>query len=90
MNLQQIKREILKGGFSNSELSELINYISSTKTQQAKADIFVGADVWVVQKTKRTPGVVEKINIFFCPPTSDNKVRSWMFLSILNKIVSSF
>jgi len=63
MNLQQIKREILKGGFSNSELSEPINYISSTKTQQAKADIFVGADVWVVQKTKRTPGVVEKINI---------------------------
>jgi|TARA_B110000503_G_scaffold123911_1_gene189935 hypothetical protein len=63
MNLQQIKREILKGGFSNSDLSELINYISSTKTQQAKADIFVGADVWVVQKTKRTPGVVTKVNI---------------------------
>jgi len=32
-------------------------------TQQAKASINVGDNVFVVQKTKRTPGVVQKVNI---------------------------
>jgi len=36
---------------------------NSVKTQQAKADISVGDNVWVVQKTKRTAGVVTKVNI---------------------------
>ena len=30
---------------------------------QTKASISVGDDVFVVQKTKRTPGVVKKVNI---------------------------
>ena len=29
----------------------------------AKASISVGDNVWVVQKTKRTPGVVTKVNV---------------------------
>jgi hypothetical protein len=30
---------------------------------QTKATLNVGDNVWVVQKTKRTPGVIEKVNI---------------------------
>jgi hypothetical protein len=63
MHLKEIKLAVLKGGFSLSELNELTAYVNSVKTQQAKADISVGDAVWVVQKTKRTPGIVEKVNI---------------------------
>ena len=59
MSIKDIKLAVLKGGFSLSELNELTAYVNSVKTQQAKADINVG----VVQKTKRTPGIVEKVNI---------------------------
>ena len=63
MSIKDIKLAVLKGGFSLSELNELTAYVNSVKTQQAKADINVGDNVWVVQKTKRTPGIVEKVNI---------------------------
>ena len=29
----------------------------------AKTTLMVGSNVWVVQKTKRTPGVITKMNI---------------------------
>mgnify|MGYP001158533250 CR=1 FL=1 len=63
MDLTQIKRAVLQGGFSLAELNELTAYIQSVKTQQAKADITVGTKVYVVQKTKRTLGTVEKVKI---------------------------
>jgi hypothetical protein len=63
MSIKDIKLAVLRGGFSLSELNELTAYVNSVKTQQAKADISVGDNVWVVQKTKRTAGVVTKVNI---------------------------
>ena len=44
------------------ELNELSQYISQRKTYIGSINIVVGADVYVVQKTKRTPGVVKKVN----------------------------
>ena len=44
------------------ELNELSQYISQRKTYIGSTSIVVGADVYVVQKTKRTPGVVKKVN----------------------------
>ena len=48
---------------SISELTELQNFISGYKTLLGKSSIKVGDKVWVVQKTKRTEGVVIKKNI---------------------------
>lgn len=63
MSINDIKLAIQKGAFSHDELSSLISFTRSCMTQQAKASINVGDNVFVVQKTKRTPGVVEKVNI---------------------------
>ena len=48
---------------SISELTELQSFISGYKTLLGKSSIKVGDKVWVVQKTKRTEGVVIKKNI---------------------------
>ena len=62
-NINEIKRAVQRGAFSHDELSSLISFTRSTMTQQAKASINVGDQVFVIQKTKRTPGVVTKVNI---------------------------
>ena len=75
MNLLKIKQEIRNGGFDHGELAELIAYTRSVMTDQAKDSIQVGSNVWVIQKTKRTPGVVTKVNIKKC--LVDMKGRSY-------------
>ena len=57
-----LKNEIRKLS-SLSELNELTSFISDCKTMLGKASLSVGSDVFVVQKTKRTPGVITKMNI---------------------------
>ncbi len=57
-----IKNEIRKLS-SLSELNELSTFISECKTMLGKATLTVGSKVWVVQKTKRTAGVITKMNI---------------------------
>ena len=49
-------------GLSLSELTQVQSLIQEVKTMKAKAALSVGANVFVVQKTKKTPGVIEKIN----------------------------
>ena len=63
MELLEIKQAIKNGNFSLSELNELSAFTNSVKTLNAKASLSVGDNVFVVQKTKRTPGVVKKVNI---------------------------
>ena len=63
MELIEIKQAIQSGNFSLSELNELSAFTNSVKTLSAKASISVGDNVWVVQKTKRTPGIVTKVNV---------------------------
>ena len=63
MTINQIQTAISQGNFSVTELNQLAQFIQGVKTRQAKVNIRVGDSVFVVQKTKRTPGVVEKINI---------------------------
>ena len=53
----------MRGNFSTSDLQSLISYTRTVMETQTKASLSVGDDVWVVQKTKRTPGVVKKVNI---------------------------
>tara|TARA_X000001036_G_scaffold149047_2_gene141655 strand:+ start:372 stop:656 length:285 start_codon:yes stop_codon:yes gene_type:complete len=47
---------------SPSELNEVMGMCRNIKVMKAKADITVGMRVYVVQKTKKTPGTVVKIN----------------------------
>ena len=49
-------------GLTLSELTQVQNMIHEIKSMKAKAVLSVGANVFVVQKTKKTPGVIEKIN----------------------------
>ena len=57
-----IKNEIRKLS-SLSELNDLSAFISDCKTMLGKASLSVGSDVFVVQKTKRTPGVITKMKV---------------------------
>ena len=49
-------------GLSLTELNQVLDMVYDVKTLKAKAALSVGANVFVVQKTKKTPGVIEKIN----------------------------
>jgi|TARA_R110002020_G_scaffold116582_1_gene267140 LEA14-like dessication related protein len=57
-----IKNEIRKLS-SLSELNDLSSFISECKTLLGKSSLGVGSKVWVVQKTKKTEGIVTKMNI---------------------------
>ena len=63
MNMSEIKQAVMRGNFSTSELQSLMSYTRTVQETQTKATLNVGDDVWVVQKTKRTAGVIEKVNI---------------------------
>ena len=56
-----LKNEIKKLG-SLSELNELSSFVEDCKTMLGKMSLSIGAKVWVVQKTKKTEGVITKIN----------------------------
>ena len=60
-----IKNKIRKLS-SLSELNELTEFISDCKTMLGKSVLSVGAKVWVVQKTKKTEGMITKINKVKC------------------------
>ena len=49
-------------GLTISELTQVHGMINDIKTMKAKSALSVGSNVFVVQKTKKTPGVIEKIN----------------------------
>ena len=56
-------KDYIRNMNSLSELNELTSFISEMKTMLGKTSISVGDKVWVVQKTKKTAGVVKKMNI---------------------------
>ena len=49
-------------GLSLTELTQVLDMVYDVKTLKAKSVLTVGANVFVVQKTKKTPGVIEKVN----------------------------
>tara|TARA_R110000851_G_scaffold290662_1_gene445004 strand:+ start:661 stop:921 length:261 start_codon:yes stop_codon:yes gene_type:complete len=65
-NVAEIAREINSHNLSTQELKGLVGSIQSMIAGKAKASLYVGQEVYVVQKTKRTLGVVEKINSTRC------------------------
>ena len=59
-NLVKVNDQLM--GLTMSELTQVQKMVQDIKTMKAKSAIIVGGNVFVVQKTKRTLGVVEKIN----------------------------
>ena len=57
-----LKQEIMKLN-SLSQLTDISSFVSECKTLLGKSALSVGAKVFVVQKTKKTPGVITKMNI---------------------------
>ena len=49
-------------GLSLTELNQVLDMVYDVKTLKAKSVLTVGANVFVVQKTKKTPGVIEQVN----------------------------
>jgi FKBP-type peptidyl-prolyl cis-trans isomerase 2 len=49
-----------------AQLNELSAFINDCKVLNAKATLKVGQKVNVVQKTKKTPGIITKINQSKC------------------------
>tara|TARA_Y100001970_G_scaffold292323_1_gene433169 strand:- start:7741 stop:8001 length:261 start_codon:yes stop_codon:yes gene_type:complete len=83
MNLSEVKTAIIQGGFSLDQLSEIAGVVSEAKVLGAKASISVGSRVYVVQKTKRTLGTVEKVNVKKAIVEIDGKGRYNVPLSML-------
>ena len=49
-------------GLSLTELNQVLDMVYDVKILKAKSVLTVGARVYVVQKTKKTPGTVRKVN----------------------------
>ena len=62
--MKNVKAEIQK--MNLAELNELSSFISDMKEIVGKASLSVGQKVYVVQKTKKTPGTITKINQTKC------------------------
>ena len=59
--MKNVKTEIQK--MNLVQLNELSDFISQMKVVVGKATLSVGQKVFVVQKTKKTPGVVTKVKV---------------------------
>jgi len=62
--MKNVKSEIQK--MNLVQLNELSAFINDCKVLNAKATLKVGQKVNVVQKTKKTPGIITKINQSKC------------------------
>ena len=58
---ESIRKEIMS--MDLSELNSLIDFIRDVQNMNAKSSLIEGAQVYVVQKTKKTLGTVLKIKI---------------------------
>ena len=70
--MKNVKTEIQK--MNLAQLNELSEFISDMKVMVGKATLSVGQKVFVVQKTKKTPGVITKINQSKCLVDMSGKV----------------
>ena len=55
-----LKKEIMS--MSLAELNALSNFVNEVKVLNAKSTLEVGMKVNIVQKTKKTPGTITKVN----------------------------
>jgi len=63
MELHELKTAILTSDLDIESINRLQDILEDKKTIEAKETFSVGDKVWVVQKTKRTEGIIEKMAI---------------------------
>jgi len=66
MNVIEMTKKINAANFSGSELNQPISNIREIVKTNIKMELFEGMNVFVVQKTKKTPGVIVKVNKSRC------------------------
>ena len=59
-SFMQFRKELTQ--FTVEELGHLEKMIDTIKKEKVKSSLTVGQRVYVVQKTKKTPGTVRKVN----------------------------
>lgn len=64
-----IKKEIMS--MSLAELNALSTFVNEVKVFNAKSSLAVGMKVYIVQKTKKTPGTITKVNQKKCLVKTD-------------------
>ena len=69
-----IRKEI--AGVSLSELNNIMDYIRDVQVITAKASLKIGQKVYVVQKTKRTKGIILKIKQRKCTVDIGGRIYS--------------
>jgi len=67
-----LKKEIMS--MSLAELNALSSFVNEVKVLNAKSTLEVGMKVYIVQKTKKTPGVITKVNQKKCLVKTDGPV----------------
>jgi len=60
MELTDIRQAML--ALDTADLNDIIDLAHELKTLKGRVSLKVGQNVWVVQKTKRTAGIIEKVN----------------------------
>ena len=60
MELTDIRQAML--ALDTADLNEIIDLANDLKTLKGRVSLKVGQNVFVVQKTKRTAGIIEKVN----------------------------
>ena len=60
MDLDDIRQAML--ALDTADLNDIIDLAHDLKTLKGRVSLKVGQNVWVVQKTKRTAGIIEKVN----------------------------
>ena len=73
MNVQ-MKKDIM--GMSLAELNALTNFVNEVKVINAKSTLEVGMKVNIVQKTKKTPGTITKVNQKKCLVKIDGAIAT--------------
>jgi len=61
--MREIQQAITTAGLTQKDLQNLIEFTQEYKVRRSKELVFAGDNVVVVQKTKRTPGVVKEIKL---------------------------
>ena len=62
------------GKLNIAQLNELSEQINNWKVIKCKTNLVKGMDVWVVQKSKRTAGVINKVNKTRCVVDMDGRL----------------
>ena len=63
LTLTEVKTSIGQSGFTLNQLNEISVILAEAKEMAVQTSLSVGDKVYVVQKTKKTLGIIKKLNL---------------------------